>query len=80
MESNVTPRLVLFDGAQGFIKWRHFFGKSDWVIILDRTEPHYQEAVHGINDGYSRRVSDDMLNIDIPFPQGIDFLSYVENL
>lgn len=80
IESNETPRLVLFDGSQGFIKLRHFFRKSDWVIILDRTDPHYQEAVHGINDGFSTRASDEILNIDIPFPPGIDFLSYVDNI
>ena len=41
-----------------------FFGQSDWAVILDRTEPNYLEAVHGLNEGYSTRKSDFALELD----------------
>ena len=52
----LPPGVVIFDGASGFIKWRHKWQQSDWVIILDRTETHFIDAVQLVNDIYLSRT------------------------
>jgi hypothetical protein len=48
----LSPFVVIFDGAQGFLKWRDDFASSHWIVVLDRTEPHFREAANLLNGRY----------------------------
>lgn len=48
---------VIFDGAVGFLKWGEMCPRGHQVVILDRTEPYFDDAVSAVN----RRVSQNRL-------------------
>jgi len=72
------PRLIIFDGARSFTKWRHFFNSSNMLVVLDRTDSHYQEAVLSANQDFENRKED----LNIPeflieeIPLGVEVMSY----
>lgn len=72
------PRLIIFDGARSFAKWKHFFNRSNMLVILDRTESHYEEAVLLANQDFESRKED----LHIPeflieqIPLGVQVMSY----
>ena len=76
LKGHDNPNLVLFDGASAFIKWKYFFGESDWVVVLDRTEHAYDQAVRELNEEYLTRVDRFDLDIDLQCPNGIDVMSF----
>lgn len=51
----VRPKLVVFDGASGFLRSRHHWRNAHWIILLDRTEWQFEEAVKEINEIYIQR-------------------------
>lgn len=73
-----TPLAVIFDGVAGYIKWREYFPKSHWIVIMDRTEPHLEEATDILNEDYiTLRQADwevKMKSID-----GIEHIAYWMN-
>ena len=75
--TNEPPRLVIFDGARAFSKWKHSFTKSNMVIILDRTDLNYEEGVLSANQDFEDRKEDlnmpDFLIEEIP--QGVKVMS-----
>jgi hypothetical protein len=52
MAAGETPPLMLFDGAPGFLKWRDYWRGSHWLIVLDKTESGFYEAVAALNQEY----------------------------
>ncbi len=69
---------VIFDGAMGFLKLRHLWPKSDFVAILDRTDPHYDDAVNLINQDFVNRVDEAEIQYKAPLPLGVEATSYWE--
>ncbi|MBS3968348.1 MAG: hypothetical protein KGZ60_13905 [Truepera sp.] len=77
-DANETPRLVIFDGAAGFLKWRTMWRESDWIVMLDKTETRFEEAVVTLNQEY---VSDRLDSSALQFPDmpiAVDMLAYEE--
>jgi len=79
IHSNIKdPPVVIFDGAQGFLKWRTYWKQSNWIIILDRTEYQFQVAVEQINREYSlqrtENIEIDPLKSNIPI--GVEMMAY----
>lgn len=54
----IQPRIVIFDGAQGFLKSRITWPNTNWLVILDRTEPLFSEAISLVNEIYTQRMED----------------------
>lgn len=75
-----SPTLVVFDGALEFTKWRHFFGQSNWAVILDRTEPKYWDAVRDLNDDFLHRLEDAEVPLERDCPKGSDIMAYYGGL
>jgi hypothetical protein len=73
-----SPYTTLFDGALSFLKWREAWRQTHWIVVLDRTEPHFAEAVNILNQEY---VSD-RLDAEVPIlprlPDGMDVLLFKE--
>jgi hypothetical protein len=67
--SSARPRCVVFDGATGFLKWRHNWRGSHWVLVLDKTDPRCADAATAVNDEYEGRslgVAADLLSLKRP--------------
>ena len=72
----IQPRLVIFDGTVGFLKWRHNWPHCNWVVILDQTEPRFTEAVQIVNEEYLSRISDGELRLPQPPPLSVELVSF----
>jgi hypothetical protein len=78
-DSEGTPAVTVFDGAAGFFKWRDSWRQSNWLVILDRTDPQFADAAALVNQEYIQRRSDDAMIKGIPRPPcGVELLVYRE--
>lgn len=72
---------VVFDGAKGFLKWGNIWQKQHLVIVLDRTETHFDEAIAAINTRFSQnRIKGE---VEIPKedpPSGTEVLAFLEKI
>jgi hypothetical protein len=74
-----TPYMVIFDGAISFLKWRDYWRRSNWLVLLDKTESCFQEAADQLNNEYvEKRVSDTSIENVLTLPQGIEVISFQE--
>jgi len=72
---------VVFDGAAGFLKWGTLWPKQHQIIILDRTELYFDDAIAAINT----RVSQNRVDAEPPLlasgaPPGSEVLAYRETI
>lgn len=49
---------VVFDGAAGFLKWGTLWPDQHQIVILDRTELYFDDAITAINSRYSQDRTD----------------------
>jgi hypothetical protein len=49
---------IVFDGAAGFLKWGSMWPDRHQVIILDRTELYFEDAITAINSRFSQNRAD----------------------
>lgn len=69
--------VTVFDSHNGYLKWRHFYRKSNWIVILDRTEGNFENTIQVINDEYIKFREDSMFRVSIPKPPaGIELMMY----
>jgi len=67
---------VIFDGANGFLKWRDECRGLPWLVLLDRTELHFAEAVEAVKIEDMNRVSD-AKSLRFPvIPPGIEITTF----
>jgi hypothetical protein len=72
---------VVFDGANGFLKWGSMWKGSHQVVILDRTETYFEDAISAINTRFSQNGSNDEATLpEIDIPAGGEALSFREAL
>lgn len=45
---------VVFDGAAGFLKWGQLWHGRHQVIVLDRTDPYFDDAINAINGRFAQ--------------------------
>jgi hypothetical protein len=70
---------VVFDGALGFLKWGQRWPDRHQIIILDRTEPYFDDAINAVNTRFSQNRIDGQ--IDLPgsdIPAGGEILAFRE--
>lgn len=76
------PRVVIFDGPRGFLRWRKYFMSSAWLVVLSRVEPQFNEAVHELNSEYAENSLDDStcllesLSEGTCVPPGVEMTSF----
>ena len=76
--AGTTPPIVIFDGARGFLKWRDSWRGSNWIVILDRTDPDFIPASCYINQETLHRDSGGPPVEFSPPPAGIELIVYQE--
>lgn len=73
-----TPPVVVFDGASAFLRWRHLFRSSRWIIVLDRSARGTEYAAEAVEQDYVQsRVSDTDPFTDLALPPGVELLGYL---
>jgi hypothetical protein len=71
------PFVVIFDGAQGYLKWKDAVSDHDAIVILNRCGKHSEELADSLNKEYTKRVDSDIS--DIPsIPPGLELMVYRE--
>jgi hypothetical protein len=76
--NKLIPNVTIFDGATGFLKWRDDWRNSHWIVLLERTEPRFQEAVTEINNEYGNRVDGEEIHNIPSVPPGVELVVYQE--
>jgi len=49
---------VVFDGAAGFLKWGAMWPDRHQIVILDRTELYFDDAISAVNSRFSQNRAD----------------------
>lgn len=74
-----SPTVAIFDGALGFLKWRNNWQKSNWIILLNRTEHNFREAAEILNQEFIKNRLGNCPQLNIPpIPPGIELIVYEE--
>jgi hypothetical protein len=72
---------VVFDGAAGFLKWGSMWSSRHQIIILDRTELYFDDAISAINSRLSQNRTDAELSVSFsPAPPGGEVLAFRETI
>jgi hypothetical protein len=70
---------VVFDGAAGFLKWGTLWQHQHQVIILDRTELYFDDAITAINSRFSQNRADAEPSLPVAgAPPGGEVLAFRE--
>lgn len=70
---------VVFDGAVGFLKWGALWRCQHQVVILDRTEPYFDDAITAVNARFSQNgLRDECEMLQAAAPAGGEILAFRE--
>lgn len=70
---------VVFDGAIGFLKWGAAWRTRHQVIVLDRTDPYFDDAISSVNARFSQnRIDDGCVMPEGDAPPGSEILAFRE--
>lgn len=70
---------VVFDGAVGFLKWGQLWGGRHQIVVLDRTEPYFDDAIGAINSRFlQNRVDGEAPLPTCDAPPGAEVLAFRE--
>jgi len=73
----VQGKVVVFDGALGYLRWRDHWAASIQLVVLDRTDCNWPDAAEALNREYVDRRCSDRLALDIPaIPAGVEVMAY----
>jgi hypothetical protein len=70
------PYFTIFDGARCFVNWRDRWLNTNWVVLLDRTESDFMEAVERINVDTLNRDGEELPFGQLQLPKGISSIIY----
>jgi hypothetical protein len=74
-----TTMGVVFDGALSFLKWGGMFRSRHQIIILDRTETYFDDAINAINTRFSQNNIDDEITLtECEVPPGTEVITFGE--
>jgi hypothetical protein len=69
---SAPPRLAIYDGASGYLKYRDRFPNSHQLVLLDRSEARFSEAASQLNREYLQRSIDGPSALFTGAPTGIE--------
>lgn len=77
VQEDLVPHVALFDGAPAFIKWHHLWPESHVLVLLDKTEPRYTEAVTILNQDFTSPKNHQYKSMSILDTRGaVDVFAY----
>lgn len=76
---NGVEKAVLFDGAIGFLNWGNGWPGRHQVIVLDRTEPYFDDAVSALNQRFLQNGGSGDISVPaLAAPPGGEVLTFRE--
>ena len=74
--------VVIFDGCQAFLQQHHHWGSQNKVVILDRTDRKFDDAIDEFNRQFFRRIVDTNILESLEFlpeaPPGVELQLFEE--
>jgi hypothetical protein len=78
--SRLEPLAALFDGGLAYVKWAEFWKRTHRILVLDRTDRRFEDAVRLVNQEYVERRIDRTLDCPLPNPpRGVDLMVFEVN-
>lgn len=74
------PPIVIFAGSNSYLKHYSRWPNSHQLVLLDRTERTFQDAVDNLNESYGRRVESSVPSHRFSIPPGVDGMIFEEGL
>ncbi len=72
-----SPPNIIFDRAPAYLKHGFDWLHANQIIVLDRTEKQFPDAVDLVNQNYARRIGE-VKKIPFLVPNGIELMVYQE--
>jgi hypothetical protein len=70
------PAVAVFDGSRSYLRWSGTYPDANWLIILDRNERRFTDAIDAVNALYTMRIGDrSPITVKSP-PLGIECVSF----
>jgi len=74
------PWVVVFDGAAGFLRRYDLWLDTAWLVVLERTESQFEDAVNEVNRQQMVSASKELSIPNLPTPPpGAEFVLYQRN-
>lgn len=73
------PPIVVFDGANAYIKLGHKWQSAHQVVLLDRTERQFGDAIELLNQNYTYRLEGGF-KFPMSIPDGIEMTVYRDSV
>jgi len=71
-----STEVVIFDGAEAYLKARSNWSKNNAVVILDAVEAAFQSGADALNQEYTtRRIAATTPDVPVP-PPGVEMVAY----
>lgn len=74
---DARPSVVVYDGADAFMRWKDVWSSATSLVLLDRTSRRFGDAVDFINQQYVRRLSEEPPFAVSDVPAGLEVLAYI---
>lgn len=74
-----APPIVIFDGAIAYIKLGHHWRSAHQIVLLDRTERQFVDAIELLNQNYAYRLAG-VSKLPVKIPNGIEMMVYKESI
>jgi hypothetical protein len=75
--AKLNNHVTIFDNPLSFLKWRHCFTHSNWLVVLDKTERNFDLALKEINDEYINNRVEHQQQLRLPKPPpGVDIMVF----
>ncbi|WNF21318.1 hypothetical protein [Mesobacillus jeotgali] len=66
---------TIFDGATSYLRWAEQLKNTHWILILDRTEVQFQNALFHLQEEYLLSSKQQkQLNIETDIPMGVEMM------
>ncbi len=71
------PWIAIFDGSTSFLRWFDKWPASGWLVVLDRTDSHFEEAINEANRQHAMSAAKEPRISDLPAsPPGVEYVIY----
>lgn len=73
-KNTISSTFTIFDGAMSYLRWREDFTHTHSILVLDRTEAQFENALIELNDEYilSQKIDKDFPMDNRLIPKGIE--------
>ena len=78
-ENGEEPYVTIFDGASGYLRTRDNFRNPHSIVVLDRTEPLFQEGATAVDGDYLKRAGDGNIDELVAPPTGVEMVFFEED-